>query len=53
MEDREQPGADVRPRLVAVEGAEGAEVGLLDEVLGVVGVPGHPIRGPIQGPQMG
>ena len=53
VEDREEPGADVGARLVAVEGAVGAQEGLLDQVLGVVGVPGHPIGGPVEGPQVG
>jgi hypothetical protein len=42
----------VRARGVAVEGAVGAQEGLLDQVLGVVRVPGHPVGGPVEGPQV-
>ena len=41
--DAVEPGAHRRPALEAVVGPPGAQVGLLDEVLGVVHRPGHPV----------
>ena len=52
VEDRVQPGPDVGARGEAVEGAVGAQEGLLDQVLGVVRVPGHAVGGPVEGPQV-
>jgi hypothetical protein len=47
-EDAVQPGLEVRARLVLVERRERLGEGLLDEVLGVGGIAGHPQRGRVQ-----
>ena len=53
VEDREEPGADVGASRVATERAKGAEVGLLHQILGVGGVPRHPVGGPVELPHQG
>jgi hypothetical protein len=49
VHDPKQPGADaVRLEVEGVAGAHGAEVGLLDEVLGPLRVPREPAGDPVQ-----
>ena len=45
--DPVQPGAEVRPRLEPAQLLVGLQKRLLDDVLGVLRVAGHPVRQPI------
>ena len=51
-QDAEQPGLAVGAGLEGVEEAVGAQQRVLDQVLGVLLVAGHPQRGRVQGAQM-
>jgi hypothetical protein len=53
LQDRLQPGPRVRAGGEAVEGPVSAQEGLLHDVLGVVGVSGHAVRGREERPQVG
>ena len=48
VEDREQPGPQVRARLEAIRGAKRLEIGFLHQILGVRRHAGQPQRRPIQ-----
>ena len=45
-----QPRSEVRPGLESLQLLVGAQEGLLDDILGVVGIAGHPVRHPIDSP---
>ena len=48
LEDLEEPGLEIGPFLELVVVAVGLEVGLLNQILGVLGVAGHPVRSVVQ-----
>ena len=53
LQDRDEPGSRIAAGLKAVDRPVRAQERLLHQVLGVVGVAGHSVRGREQGPQLG
>jgi hypothetical protein len=47
-----QPRAEVRPRLESLQLLVRPQEGLLDDILGIVRVAGHPVRDPKDSPAM-